>query len=392
VNMQKKAGLIVFMTVLMDLIGFGMVIPLVGLYGEHFQATTFQLGILGASYSMMQFLFAPIWGAASDKWGRRPIILISLLGAALSHLGFGLSGSIEVLILARALGGIFAANISTAQAAMADISTPENRTQSMGLIGAAFGLGFTLGPPLGGGLLKTFGASAPGLAAAAFCMLNFLLAIWLFPETRRQARESSPRTLKSLKQLSPLLQKLFLTSFSAVFAFALMEQVLPVFLARRFGWTLPQAGYQTGLLLLVVGVTAALTQGVFLRVWLKRCSEWPLIQLGLTLEGFAMLLMTSPSPPGLYFLYMIPLALGSSLFSPSLMSLISKQATEDEQGLILGLSQSLGSLARALGPSLGLWLIAGWLEAPFMLAAMVLFGLVLTLAFQKKTLSRPRPY
>src|SRR3984957_9854436 len=181
---RKQSPLfIIFTTVLIDLVGFGMVIPLISLYGRHYGASGLQLPILGGIYSLMQFFFAPLWGSLSDRVGRRPILLLSLTGSTLSYLIFGLAPNYTWLLLARAFGGIFAANISAAQAYIADITAPEDRAKGMGLIGAAFGIGFTLGPPLGGIAAAKIGLSAPGLIAGVICGLNLILAYFRLPES-----------------------------------------------------------------------------------------------------------------------------------------------------------------------------------------------------------------
>jgi MFS family permease len=156
---------VIFTTVFLDLVGFGIIIPLVGIYGRHYGATPLELAVLGSIYSVMQFFFSPVWGRLSDRMGRRPILLLSLLGSTLSYFLFAFSNTLGLIILSRALAGIFAANISTAQAYIADVTPHKDRAKGMGLIGAAFGIGFTLGPPLGGISTAKLGMSAPGLIA-----------------------------------------------------------------------------------------------------------------------------------------------------------------------------------------------------------------------------------
>src|ERR1700722_14214735 len=191
---RKQSPLfIIFTTVLIDLVGFGMVIPLISLYGRHYGASGLQLPILGGIYSLMQFFFAPLWGSLSDRVGRRPILLLSLTGSTLSYLIFGLAPNYTWLLLARAFGGIFAANISTAQAYIADVTTPADRAKGMGLIGAAFGIGFTLGPPIGGIAAAKVGLWAPGLFAALVCGLNLIFAVFKLPESLARDLRSKSR-------------------------------------------------------------------------------------------------------------------------------------------------------------------------------------------------------
>ncbi len=377
---------IIFTTVLIDLIGFGMVIPLIGLYGRHYGATGVQLSILGGIYSMMQFFFAPLWGALSDRVGRRPVLLISLAGSTLSYVAFALAPSYIWLVTSRALGGIFAANISTAQAYIADVTTPQERAKGMGLLGAAFGIGFTLGPPLGGIASVKLGLAAPGLIAALICGLNALLAVFRLPESfppeLRLKLNENPAANKirkkwfSMHQLTQAFQKpelrvLFLTFFAVTFAFSTMEQTFSLLFQSKFGFETGEAGYRTGLVLMVAGLVGALIQGGMIRKLVAKWGERRLLLAGLAVSAIVMAMFPwSPSYP-LYFLIVLPMALGSSLINPSLNSLISKAATAQEQGSTLGVSQGLGSLARALGPFCGLLTFAIAPEIPYLISSSI---------------------
>ena len=183
--------LIIFITVFIDLLGFGIIIPLLPFYAEHFGASALIVGLLSSSFSLAQFLFAPFWGRLSDRIGRRPVILIGLLGSALSYAFFALATSLPMLFVARSLAGIAGANIPTAQAFIADTTTAETRARGMGLIGAAFGLGFIFGPAIGG-FLSHWGYAAPAWFAAALSLANFVAAVFLLPESRPpHARDTS---------------------------------------------------------------------------------------------------------------------------------------------------------------------------------------------------------
>src|SRR6266487_3208321 len=186
--MRKPSVLVIFLTVFIDLIGFGIVVPLVPVYSRHLGAQGFVIGIIIASFSAMQFIFSPIWGKLSDRHGRRPILLISTAGAAVSYVIFAIASghdSIWLLLASRLFAGACGGNITVAQAYVADISKPEERSKKMGLIGMAFGLGFIFGPAISGVMLKFFGATAPGWAAAALCALNFILAYFILVESRK---------------------------------------------------------------------------------------------------------------------------------------------------------------------------------------------------------------
>ncbi|MFZ9596668.1 MAG: MFS transporter, partial [Bdellovibrionia bacterium] len=326
--MEKKANsplIVVFTTVLVDLVGFGMVIPLVGLYGKHYGASGLQLPILGGIYSLMQFFFSPLWGALSDRLGRRPILLMSLLGSTLSYVIFAFAPSFHWLLVARAFGGVFAANISAAQAYIADVTRPEERAKGMGLLGAAFGIGFTLGPPLGGIASARFGLAAPGLIAAGICGLNFLLALVrlpesLSPEIRAKNQTQTRRGLYplSIQKLSeamkhPELGSLLLTFFFVTFAFSTMEQTFSLLFQHKFHLETGEAGYKTGLILMVSGMLGAFIQGGLIRKLAPRYGERMLLVVGLFFNVVSLgLFPYCPTYP-LYFLMVLPLSLGTAL-------------------------------------------------------------------------------
>lgn len=382
--MKKKSPLvIIFMTVFLDLIGFGIVIPLVAVYGRHFGATAFELGLLGAIYSLMQFFFAPFWGNLSDKIGRRPVLLISLTGSTLSYFGFALADSFWVLVATRALAGIFAANISAAQAYIADVTTKEDRAKGMGLLGAAFGIGFTLGPPLGGIAAAKIGLSAPGWIAGGICGLNLLMAFFRLPESltaevraraaaeHRGQRGYAPLSLGRLREAMtrPGLGLLLLTSFAVTFAFSNIEQTFSLFIQDRFTLDTGDAGYKTGVLLMWAGLLGAIIQGGLIRRLAPKWGESRLLRIGLALGVLAMGIFPYGPTYGSYFAIILPLAFANGFITPSLYSLISRAASTGEQGMVLGLSQGLGSLARAVGPMCGMLMFHVAPTWPYNLAA-----------------------
>ena len=384
--MKKSPLFVLFTTVLVDLIGFGMIIPLVGLYGKHFGASGIQLSLLGAAYSLMQFLFTPFWGALSDRVGRRPIILLSLLGSTSSYLMFAFAPSFGWLIASRAFAGLFAANISAAQAYIADVTPPADRAKGMGLLGAAFGIGFTLGPPLGGIASAKFGLSAPGLIAATICGLNFILAIFRLPESLPPENRAKDRT----RSLAPLqwrrlveafrhaeLGYLFLAFFGVTFAFTNMEQTLSLLFQDKFHLDTGLAGYKTGMVLMVSGLVGALVQGGWIRKLVPRHGERKLLLAGLGINLITLLLFPFGPAYWTYFILALPLALGSSLVNPTLSSLISKSAGAQEQGSVLGISQGLGSLARALGPFCGLLTFQIRPFLPYFIASLISIALLI---------------
>jgi len=389
----RRAGrsplFVIFTTVFLDLVGFGIIIPLVGIYGRHFGATSIELAVLGSIYSFMQFLFSPIWGRLSDRVGRRPILLMSLAGSTLSYFLFAASNTLALLILSRALAGVFAANISTAQAYIADVTTTKDRAKGMGLIGAAFGIGFTLGPPIGGISAAKLGLAAPGIIAGVFCGLNLIMAYFrlhetLSPETRAinrakpriNARVAQLHTLKRVVKDRALLLPV-LSAFFATFAFSNLEQVFSLFIQNKFDLSTELAGYKTGMILMWSGILGALVQGGLIRKLVPKYGEVKLVVVGLITEGIAMVLFSHSPTYFSFFITAIPLAFGSGLVNPSVMALVSKRSGQDEQGAVIGLKEGLSSLARIFGPFCGLLAFGVEAKLPFYIGAVT----VLLLAF-----------
>ncbi len=382
----KSPLFVIFTTVLVDLIGFGMVIPLVGLYGRHYGSSAWQLSLLGGIFSLMQFVFAPFWGTLSDRIGRRPVLLVSLLGSTLSYLLFAYAPNYEWLLFARAIGGVFAANISAAQAYIADVTSKADRAKGMGMIGAAFGIGFTLGPPLGGIAAAKLGLAAPGLIAGAICGLNCALAYFRLPESlppekRMNRKRTHPLHPEHLKKVfgQRRLGFLMLAFFVVTFAFSNMEQTLSLLFQERFSFETGEAGYRTGLVLMVSGLFGAAVQGGFIRKWVPRYGEVNLFLVGLILNVFTMAIFPYAPTYAAYFAVALPMALGSGLINPTMSAMISQSAEDDEQGMVMGVSQGLGSLARALGPFCGLLTFAINPAMPYWIAT-ALNGLLLIAA------------
>ncbi|HVG95060.1 MAG TPA: MFS transporter [Planctomycetota bacterium] len=356
--MRRTSVLVVFLTVFIDLLGFGILIPLLPLYAKEFGATEFLGGLLVAVYSLMQFLFAPMWGHISDRVGRKPVLAFTLAGNALSYVLFALGASLPVLFVARAMSGFFAANIATAQAYVADVTTHADRARGMGMIGMAFGLGFVFGPAIGAGL-SHFGHWAPAAASAFLSGVAALLATFklresLTPELRASASRRRAHPILTLREglASPATGGLFVLFFFLVFGFANLESMLPYFLLDRHGW----GKAETGLLFTYIGVCIAFAQGFLFRRLAGRFGEARLLRVGPILIAVGMQ-MYWLFPTWWLLLLAVPIvAIGMGLTSPSIPSLISKRTPPDMQGRTLGLSQSLGSLARALSPGLAGWM------------------------------------
>ncbi|MBF0455127.1 MAG: MFS transporter [Magnetococcales bacterium] len=359
--MRRKASTgILFFTVFLDLLGFGMVLPLMPLYAAdpRFAATPVEIGWLMAIYSIMQFLFAPLWGRFSDRIGRRPILVFGLFGSSLSYLVYGLAGTLTLLFVGRALAGIMGANISVAQAAMADLTSREDRARAMGLIGAAFGLGFVLGPAMGG-FLSGYGLETAPLVAAAITGLNGMAALFFLAETRVAEQENGgpaekiayhPFSLsrwRAAKQYGGalslcLLMGLFITLFSA------FEVVLPLWGQDLYGWDMQDVGW----VFFYVGVVAVIVQGGIVRRLAPRLGEKRTTAAGLLLVGSGLALLAGLSPGGVW-LSLGLISAGAGLVHPGLSSLVSLNSDSSKQGMMLGMFQSMSALGRGVGPVLG---------------------------------------
>jgi DHA1 family tetracycline resistance protein-like MFS transporter len=372
--------MVIFTTVFMDLVGFGMIIPLVNMYGKDLGASGWVLALLGSSYSIAQFFFAPLWGRLSDRYGRRPIILMSLAGSSLAFFGFAgatAMNSLGLLLLTRFFQGAFAANISAAQAYIADVTPPEQRTGGMALIGAAFGIGFVFGPVIGGASMYYLGALAPGIIAGSICGANLLLA-WrrlpesLSPEIRAHNRAEAPRpydplNLAQLKEAwsHPYLGLLLSMSFLQLVSFGMMEQVFALFFKAHLGLSSKAAALKTGYALAYVGLVAGAIQGGLTRRLAPRFGDRRLLLTGLTLFSATLFFLPFGPSYASYFVLLLPLSIGRSLIDPSTSSLISKSVGANEQGRTFGTFQGLSSLARIVGPFVGLTLFESHLNLPF---------------------------
>lgn len=364
--MNRSPLIIIFTTVFIDLVGFGIVIPVLPFYAEGtaFNATPRTVGILFASYSIMQLIFAPILGGLSDKYGRRPVLFLSIIGTGIGFLILGLADSIWMLFAGRILDGITGGNISTAQAYIADITTSENRAKGMGLIGAAFGLGFIFGPAIGG-ILSRWGIHVPFLFAAALCFANSVLLYFRLPETitpDHPARNQAARG-RGLKQLIESLQQprlafVLTIYFLFIVAFSIMTTTFSFYTMFRFGYDAQHTGY----LFAYVGIIAVIIQGGLIGRLVKRFGELPLVIVGALCFAISLFAVpfVGPAAGGLAGLLIGGgvFSMGNSLATPALNSLASKSVGPAEQGVVLGVMQSVASLARAVGPLLQAILIS----------------------------------
>src|SRR5436190_21320158 len=363
--MNRSPLIVIFTTVFIDLVGFGIVIPVLPFYAEStsFNATPRTIGLLFASYSIMQLIFSPILGRLSDKYGRRPVLLLSIIGTGIGFLVLGFATTIFMLFAGRILDGITGGNISTAQAYIADITTKENRAKGMGLIGAAFGLGFIFGPAIGG-ILSRWGIHVPFFFAAALCFANAALLYFTLPETvtanhpaKNLAGSRSFRQLfRSLRQ--PRLAFVLVIYFLFVVAFSIMTTSFSLYTMFRFGYDAQHTGY----VFAYVGLIAVVIQGGLIGRLVKRFGELPLVIVGALCFAISLFAVpfVSPAAGGLAALLVGGgvFSMGNSLATPALTSLASKSVGAAEQGVVLGVTQSAASLARAVGPTLAAVLIS----------------------------------
>ncbi|MEO5335504.1 MAG: MFS transporter [Magnetospirillum sp. WYHS-4] len=350
---------VLFLIVFIDLVGFGIIIPLLPFYAEHHQASPDVVGLVMATYSLTQFLAAPFWGRLSDRLGRRPVLVVTLAGTALAYVWLGFADTLWGLIAARALGGVMAGNISTAFAYAADITTPENRAKGMGVIGAAFGLGFIAGPAIGGLLAGADPLNAdyrtPALSAAALSALALVLTVILLKESlsddirrRAVAKARLGRWAQFREALArPGVGFSIALIFISTFVFAGMETTFAMWSWRLFGWGPEQNGY----LFASVGLIGAVIQGGLIGRLARRYGEARLVTAGgaALAAGLATLPLAGTVP--VLVVAMAVLACGFSIMNPSLSSLVSLQVGPEDQGMVMGVSRSASTLARVAGPA-----------------------------------------
>lgn len=356
---------------IIDLIGFGVVMPVLPFYAEEYGATAATLGFLLAVHAAAQFVFAPIWGRLSDRVGRRPVMIFTITGTALALLFLGLAHSLAGLFAARLLSGTFAANVSVASAYIADVTDDEERTRWMGMLGASFGVGFVLGPTLGG-LLSPFGYAVPILVAAGLAGVNAVHALFALREPPRHSHEQEAVSRLSVLD-DPEVRLLCLANLVFALALTQLETLFPYFARDLLGY----GGFEVGLILAGMAILMGGIQGGGMKALARRYPERGLIVTGTLLlaAGFAAL----PEVPGLGFLLatLALLAVGRAISQPSLMGLTSMAASPSRRGAVMGAFQSAASLARVLGPAAAGLLYDRLPPAPFWLAAGLLVGVAL---------------
>ena len=385
--MNNKPLFSIILVVFIDLLGFSLIIPLLPYYAQTFNASDTTVGLLLASYAAAQLIGAPLLGRASDRFGRRPILLISIFGTFLGFLLFGFATSLAILFASRILQGLTGGNLSVAQAYITDVTDAKSRNRGLGLIGAAFGLGFIIGPALGG-LLSNISYSVPAFVAAALSFINLLLvAFWLpeslTPEKRTQPSQRKPGfSFNALFQAlrHPLTGPLLITRFLYSLAFVILQSIFSLFVLRRFNMSI----VTTGFVLAYVGIVSVVTQAWLVGKLSQRFKDTLLIEGGLLVLALGLLMWGfAPNIP-ILILSLTPVALAGGLLNTVLPSALTKTVAVQEIGGILGLSTSIESSTRVIAPLLGGFLlekISYW--APGAFGALLLF---ITFAYVLRTI------
>jgi DHA1 family tetracycline resistance protein-like MFS transporter len=369
---RRSPLVVVYLAVFLDLMGFGIILPNLPFYAEHFGATGLWIGAILTAYSAAQFVGALYLGRLSDRIGRRPVLLASLIGSAVSLMVTGLATSLPFLLVSRLLAGGFGGSITTAQAYIADVTTPQDRTKYMGMLGASIGMGFIFGPAIGGAL-SPYGFSTAAFVAAGLAATNFVLGLFVLPETRQFGKTSSARSRLDVASLAdalrhPSVGRILISTFLATFAFVGMEATFALLGQNRFQLDAGGLGY----VFAFVGCVVAIVQGGLIGRLNARYGERTLASAGALLMAVALLAI--PLVPGLAAAMVVlgALAVGQGLLTPTLSSLLSLESDADERGGTLGLGQSLSAGARAIGPLAAGWLFDRSMALPYVLSALLL--------------------
>lgn len=377
--------LVVFATILIDFVGYTVLIPVLPLYAERLGATPFEIAAILTVYALAQLLFLPAWGWVSDRYGRRPVLLASLLGTAVSFVLLAASDSIATIYTARILSGFFAASIGTAQAVVMDVTTPSDRARGMGVIGAAFGAGMVLGPMIGG-LMAQVDPKAPFYSVAALALANLALAWLLLPESRRGdvlppawtalRRALVPTPIRLAAAVHERRIGLFLYLFFHLFtAFAVLEALTTLYASKRFG----VQAIDIGLLFMWIGVVLVVTQGVLLRRLVALAGEARLVAAGVFTMAAGLAGVALAPSFGWFYAVGSVVAFGNGITFPAFTSLYSKACQAENAGELLGQSQAMATTGRIVGPMVGGWLMESVsLGSPFLVAgALMLMALAL---------------
>lgn len=369
--------LIIFLTIFVNLVGFGIIIPLLPFYAETFGASPLVIGLLFAVFSACQLLAAPALGELSDRYGRRPVLIFSLAGTVVSFVLLALAQSVTMLFVARIVDGLSGGNISTARAYVADVTEPRDRARAYGMIGAAFGLGFIMGPALSGMLAK-ISYTLPVWVAAGLTFVAMIMAwLWL-PETvhRQAAGTGMPFRHLAAMMTRPGLRRVLWIDFIYWFAFAVFQTTFALFMARRFDFNVSQTGY----FFAAFGVLGAVVQGVLIRPIVHRLGDKPTFMLGLVCAAVGLIGATLAPTVLLLVVALVPMAFGIGFGHPTISALVSRAGRRDEQGRVQGAAGAMESLGRAIGPVWGNAALQRYGDTMPYLSAAVCLALTLVLS------------
>ena len=335
---------IIWTTVALDLVGFGIVVPILGRYAERFGASGLQVGLMFASFSVAQMVFAPILGRISDKVGRKPVIVFSLIGTAVGSFVTGAAGALWVLFLGRILDGASGASVAVAQGAVADIAPPEQRARLMGMLGAAFGVGFVVGPALGG-LAALGGPHVPFYLAGSIAAVNAVAAMIRLPETKPDTSHITEKHQRG-SALSPALKRFALVGFLSMLGFAGFEATFSIWGEKQFGFTEGSAS----IVFVFVGVTLVAVQGGLIGPLTEKLGSRKLLRIGLTLVAVGLLLLGFTTTWPMLFIALFLLSLGQGMSGPSGGALVAELAPVERRGEAIGYQQSTAAFGRVAGP------------------------------------------
>ncbi|HVO36329.1 MAG TPA: MFS transporter [Gemmatimonadales bacterium] len=378
---MNKQLAVVFTVVFIDLLGFGIVLPLLPTYAATFGVSPAAIGLLVTSFSLLQLVAVPVWGAVSDRFGRRPVLIVGLVGSTASYLLFAFAHTYWVLLISRIVAGAMGATIGVAQAYIADVTAPERRAHAMGMLGAAFAMGFILGPAIGG-ILSAHSYASAGLVAGALCAANAVAALAWLPETpQHRAARSAERV-----RLGPLAAP-FAASLLVTAAFAVLHVTLPLF-GRDVLHDTPR---RMGMLFAYMGVVSAIVQGGVVGRLAPRVGEQRLAAAGALLLAAGLALAPEAAGGAALLVALGVLSAGSALATPSIYAVVSRHATAGQQGAALGLTQTASTLGRIAGPTLAGFLIgASGTATPFRAGAgLAVLGMVAALFLPR--LQPPEP-
>lgn len=394
---MKKPIIVIFMTIFIDMLGFGIIIPILPIFSKELGAANYQVGLIAMSFPVMNFLFAPFWGSLSDRYGRRPIILVSVLITALAYLLFSQTVNLWLLLLSRLLSGIGSANLSVAQAYIADITPAKDRAKSMGMIGAAFGLGFIIGPTAGG-YMKSISSVGHvdfvGYLAAGLSLLNLVLAYFLLPESLKVKQPDIRFNFKVISGIvtelrKPTIRELLLINFIFITAFMIMQIAVTLFWKEKIGLN----EVQMGNMFAFIGVATVIVQGGLVGRLVKKFGETRLVTYGVYLFIVSLIIIPWVTPATFVPFELIAfalMALANGCLTPSITSLLSKTADVKDVGQVLGVNQSFGSLARATGMGLSGFIYGIEFHLPFLTGAlMMLICIWLAMLLERKLVTIP---